>query len=442
MSDKQPSISASRASGPRGAASVKRLHTVSVANAYQREWFKEVQERVAHGEPLAMVNADVPQEIFRVMDIPYIVNQWWASVCSAKQMAPYYLGLLNEHGYRQDLCRYCSLSLASAFDPEPEKGPWGGLPRPTLAVSRFTCESQAKIFELWSRRFGIPFYALESTTPQTTPERWWDSVQQQWESVFEPHRLDLIVEEYKELIHFLEVTTGRTFSETRFKQVMELVNQQAEYNRKTRDLIARTTPTPVTITDTVPAVMIPQWQRGTQWAVDIARALYEEVSELVERGEAACPGERVRLMWLGRGLWFNLGFYQHFEQRYGAAFVWSIYLAIAADGYARYGGDPLRALASRSAGMEDMLHMPPWNCDWYVHEARKNQISGAVHLISESCTLGAGGTYFVKKAFEEAGIPLLQLHADPVDARAWDERAMITELENFLENTLSLIHQE
>ncbi len=86
--------------------------------------------------------------------------------------------------------------------------------------------------------------------------------------------------------------------------------------------------------------------------------------------------------------------------------------------------------------------MPPWNCDWYVHEARKNQISGAVHLISESCTLGAGGTYFVKKAFEEAGIPLLQLHADPVDARAWDERAMITELENFLENTLSLIHQE
>src|SRR5579863_1821019 len=147
MTEQPKPTQGERTSGPRGATSVKRLQTPAVANAYQREWFMGLKERVAHGEPLAMVNADVPQEIFRAMDIPYIVNQWWSSVCSAKQMAPYYLGLLNEHGYRQDLCRYCSLSLASAFDPEPEKGPWGGLPRPTIAVSRLTCDSQAKIFE-------------------------------------------------------------------------------------------------------------------------------------------------------------------------------------------------------------------------------------------------------------------------------------------------------
>ena len=427
-----------RTSGPRGAASVKRLQTPTTANAYQREWFMGLKERVAHGEPLSMVNADVPQEIFRAMDIPYIVNQWWSSVCSAKQMAPYYLDLLNEHGYRQDLCRYCSLSLASAFDPEPEKGPWGGLPRPTVAVSRLTCDSQAKIFELWSRQFGIPFYPLENTVPRDIPGHWWEEAPRQWEELFEPHRLDFMVEDFKGLIRFLETYTGKTFSETRFRRVMELVNQQAVYNRKTRDLIAETIPAPVSITDTVPAVMVPQWQRGTQWAVDIARSLYEEVKGLVDRGEAACPNERVRLMWLGRGLWFNLGFHQHFEQRYGAVFVWSIYLAIAADGYARYGGDPLRALASRFAGMEDMLHMPPWNSDWYLKEARKNHISGAVHLISDSCTQGAGGTYFVKKAFEDAGIPLLQLRADPVDARTWDEGAMTAELEAFLEHRLGV----
>jgi benzoyl-CoA reductase/2-hydroxyglutaryl-CoA dehydratase subunit BcrC/BadD/HgdB len=328
--------------------------------------------------------------------------------------------------------------LASAFDPEPEKGPWGGLPRPTIAVSRLTCDSQAKIFELWSRQFGIPFYPLENTVPRQIPARWWEKAPRQWEELFEPHRLDFMVEDFKGLIRFLETNTGKTFSETRFRRVMELVNQQAEYNRKTRDLIAETIPAPVSITDTVPAVMVPQWQRGTQWAVDIARSLYEEVKGLVDRGEAACPNERVRLMWLGRGLWFNLGFYQHFEQRYGAVFVWSIYLAIAADGYARYDGDPLRALASRFAGMQDMLHMPPWNSDWYLKEARKNQISGAVHLISDSCTQGAGGTYFVKKTFEDAGIPLLQLRADPVDARAWDEGAMTAELEAFLEQRLGV----
>jgi len=88
--------------------------------------------------------------------------------------------------------------------------------------------------------------------------------------------------------------------------------------------------------------------------------------------------------------------------------------------------------------MEDMLHMPTWNSDWYVKEARHNQIDGVVHLISDSCTQGAGGTYFIRKALEDAGFPVLQLHADPVDARSWDDSAMIAQLEQFLEQRLGV----
>lgn len=419
--------------------SVKKLKTAARATSYQKEWFMSLKEKVESGEPLAFVNADVPQEILRAMDIPYVVNQWWSAVCSAKQLAPQYLNLLNECGYRQDLCRYCSLALATAIDPEPEKGPWGGLPKPTVAITRLTCDSQAKIFELLAREYGVPFYPLENTVPLQVPDEWWTKARGNWEELFDPHRLDLMVEDFKGLIRFLETNTGKTFSETKFKEVMSLVNQQAEYNKKTRDLIARTIPAPVSITDTVQTVMVPQWQRGTEWAVDIARSLYEEVSELVERGEAANPNERIRLAWVGRGLWFNLGFYQHFEEKYGASFIWSIYLGLAADAYARYGeDDTLRTLASRFVGMEDMLHMPPWNSDWYVKEAKLNQIDGVVHLISDSCTQGAGGTYFIKKAFEDAGIPVLQLRADPVDARSWDDSAMIKELEQFLEERVQV----
>ncbi len=438
MTEEPATPSVSREADWRGSASVKRLRSATQANEYQREWFARVKEDVARGSPLAIVNADVPQEIFRAMDIPYVVNQWWASVCAAKQMSPYYLGLLNERGYRQDLCRYCALSLASAFDPQPEKGPWGGLPAPTVAVARLTCDAQAKIFELWSREFGIPFYPLENTVPLKIPERWWEKAPRRWEELFEPHRLDLMVEELKGLIRFLEMATGRTFSETRFRRVMDLVNEQEEYNRRTRDLIAETVPAPLSIADQIPSVMIPQWHRGTQWAVDAARGFYEEVKDLVEKGVAVCENERVRLMWLGTGLWFNLGFYQHFEERYGAVFVWSIYLALAADAYARYGGDPLQALASRFVGMEDMLHMPPWNTEWFLKEARKHQIRGVVHLVSNSCTQAVQGSYFIRKTFEEAGIPVLELHADTVDARDWDDTHMIADLESFLEMRLGV----
>ena len=427
-----------RAASVTGARSVKRLRSATDANAYQREWFTRMKERVAGGEPFAFVNADVPQEIFRAMDIPYVVNQWWASVISAKQMSPYYLGILNERGYRQDLCRYCSLSLASTFDPQPEKGPWGGLPKPTLAVTRLSCDGQEKIFEMWAREHGVSFYPISNTVPLETPSRWWEKAPRQWEELFEPHRLDLMVEELKGLVRFLETTTGKTFSETRFRRVMELVNEQAEYNKRTRDLIAETAPTPLSITDQIPSVMIPQWHRGTEWGVSAARAFYEEVKDLVERGEAACKNERVRLMWIGTGLWFNLGFYQHFEERYGAVFAWSIYLGLAADGYARYGDDSLRALASRFVGMEDMLHMPPWNSEWYVKEAKNNQVRGVVHLVQASCTQAVQGSYFIKKALEDAGIPVLEIRADNVDARTWDDARMTAELETFLETRLGV----
>ena len=434
---------ASTPSAPRetatGARSVKRLRSATEANAYQREWFASVRERVIQGEPFAFVNADVPQEIFRAMDIPYVVNQWWASVISAKQMSPYYFGILNERGYRQDLCRYCSLSLASTFDPEPEKGPWGGLPRPTVAVTRLSCDGQEKIFETWSREHGVAFYPLENTVPLKTPDRWWERAPHQWGELYEPHRIDLMVDELNGLIRFLETTTGKTFSESRFRQVMDLVNQQAEYNKRSRDLIARTVPAPLSITDQIPSVMIPQWHRGTEWGVKAARAFYEEVQDLVDRGAAVCPKERVRLMWIGTGLWFNLGFYQRFEERYGAVFAWSIYLGLAADAYVRYGlSDPLRALASRFVGMEDMLHMPPWNSEWYVKEAKNNQVDGVVHLVQASCTQAVQGSYFIKKALEEAGIPVLEIRADNVDARTWDDAHMTEALESFLENRLGV----
>ncbi|MFC5827547.1 2-hydroxyacyl-CoA dehydratase family protein [Nonomuraea insulae] len=76
---------------------------------------------------------------------------------------------------------------------------------------------------------------------------------------------------------FLETTTGGRFGESRFREVMALVNEQEEWNRKTRDLIARTRPAPIGVNDGIPAVMLPQWHRGTEWARDAARSLYEEV---------------------------------------------------------------------------------------------------------------------------------------------------------------------
>jgi benzoyl-CoA reductase/2-hydroxyglutaryl-CoA dehydratase subunit BcrC/BadD/HgdB len=417
----------------------KSLKATAVAGAYQKEWFAGLKARVLAGEDFGYLNADVPMEILRAMDIPFVVNQWWAAICAAKRMAPKYFSLLKDEGYRDDLCSYCATAFAESLDPDDKvSGPWGGLPDPTIAITRLTCDCQSKIFELFAKNHGSELYLMENTQPRKVPPNWWDLAPDNWEELYDKDRLDFAVEELKGLISFLEAKTGKMFDVNKLIDVMNLINEQENWYKKTRDLIAATRPAPVTVVDTINAVMQAQWQRGTKWAVGHAKSLYEEIEGFVDQKRSAIKEERFRLMWLGRGLWHDFSFYQNFEEKYGAVFMWSMYLAMGADAYIRNNveEDPLRALAARYIGMEDFLHMPPWNANWFLKEAKHNKIDGVVYMVPENCMQALEGSYFVKKILEDAGIPVLIFKADPVDSRKWNRDTMTGLVEDFIETRI------
>ncbi|HEX3713853.1 MAG TPA: 2-hydroxyacyl-CoA dehydratase family protein [Trebonia sp.] len=396
---------------------------------YQRDWFAGVRARAAAGEPVALLSADSPHEIYRAMDIPYVVIQWWSSVIAAKQKAPRYLRALAEAGFPDDSEQYNSLPFGGllAADDDP---PWGGLPRPAIISASLSTDAMRQLFEAWAERSGAAFYPVEKTVDPRPdlPERWWAELPRSWDRFLPAERLDLLTDELTGLIRVLEQTTGRRFSETRFAEVMQLANEQAEHNAAARDLVAATVPAPVSIAETMPAVMVPQWHRGSTWARDAAAEFHAELDQRVADGAAACPGERVRLMWLGRGLWSSLGLYQHFQDTYGAVFVWSMYLGLAADGYARYfdGRDPLRALAARFVTVGDELRMPSWSAAWHVQQARQHQIDGVVSLGEDD--------YFSVRRLEAAGIPVLSIAADNVDRRTWTEDHLQAAIARFIED--------
>jgi benzoyl-CoA reductase/2-hydroxyglutaryl-CoA dehydratase subunit BcrC/BadD/HgdB len=180
--------------------------------------------------------------------------------------------------------------------------------------------------------------------------------------------------------------------------------------------------------------MATQWVRGTDWALGHARAFHDEVRQRVNAGIAACPGERARLMWVGVGLWHDTDFYTAFEASHQAVFVWSMYLAFGPDGYIRYGlDDPMAALASRLASFNEYLHNPPWASEWIVQQARLHRINGALVLRPRSMKPAAAGRLFIERALENAGIPVLPIEADVVDARAWDPKAARESVRSFLE---------
>ncbi|MBN1849558.1 MAG: 2-hydroxyacyl-CoA dehydratase [Deltaproteobacteria bacterium] len=402
-------------------SSKKQLRSSQAMQQFQKEWFKDIQARIKGGEPYGICNADEVEEVFTFFGMPVIVVQWWAAVIAAKRMSEHYSKVLAERGY--DMDHYNSIGLGCTLDNNPETAPWGGLPKPAVIIGSVENDHSIKSKELWAQEFGCPLFPMEKgeTTTLSRPN-WWENIRDHWDEIIEPHLLDFRVQQLRELIKFLEVMTGKQLSLARIRGVLELSNEQNDYWREARDLIAKTVPCPVSLPDQL-SMYPAQWHRGTTHGRDLIKGFYEEVEERVQNGEAACPNERIRLMWIGPGLWSNTAFYQYFEEKYGATFVCSMYTGIAGDGYPRkIKDDPLRALASRHLfiGLGDPA--------WLVKEAKLHQCQGAVRFPG-----GSANPAPIEPAFKKAGIPLLEIPGHNVDSRKWDDAKVKSLVSEFIE---------
>lgn len=416
MSDKLEQVQTSRPND--------RLQVVYDVKAYQKGYFQSLQDRVKNGVPFGICSVDEAEEILTTFGFPVITLQWWSSQISAKKLSKPYFNYMAERGY--DMDHYYSLGLACTMVNDPETAPWGGLPRPAVIIGRSAPDQIMSIKELWAREYGCPFFLLEDcgTEIMPSPDRWWEKCRDHWDELIPSHLLDLRVEELRALIRLLETTTGVSFDPDKFADTIRLVNEQADYFRKARDLIAETTPCPVSLPDQFSLVPL-QWYRGLPEVRDLAKAFYEETKARVDNHVGVCQNEKVRLMWSTVGLWSNTKFYRAFEEKYGAVFVNSMYVSIAADSYAReLKGDPLRALASRQ------ILLGINSVDWMVKEAKKHRCDGVVGM-------GSGrGPSAMCLAFEAAGIPYLELSGDNVDARNWNEEAAEAMVGEFIEKRI------
>lgn len=426
---KKPSVN----SLSRPQQSKKTLSSVADFGSYQRDWFQKVRQQASDGFPFAVVGANAPQETLRAMGIPFVVTQWWASIAAAKQQSKRYLSLLKENGYPTDVEPYSAQGLAAFFDKDDSLAPWGGLPKPDFLEALNSSDATSRIYDHWAREAKAELIQFESTVDPRLDisAQWWEILPDNWDTELEACRIDLLVDEINDGIKHIEKSTGLRFDEKVFVDIMHLVNEQENYYRLTRDLIAKTYPAPVSIVDTMPATMVPQWHRGTIWARDAAKNFYEEVKSKTEAGEGVCSNEGLRLMWIGRGMWRDMSFYQRWQESHGAVFVWSMYLGLAADGYIRNfdnNRDPLRALAARFITMGDELRMPTWAGAWHVREAETHGVHGAIAL--------SDADPFVLRALQRAGLPVLALTLDNFNESDQDHEDSNLKITNFLDDLI------
>lgn len=412
----------------------KTLACTAEASAFQKQFVQELKRRVVEeGEPFAIVQADTPHEIFHAMDIPIITNQWWSAYISAKQLSAQYFDAMVDAGYPANSCKYCSLGFACTLANDPATAPWGGLPPPTVLVARLTCDCIQHVFAQWAKAMGTEFFPMEAPAWEHKDPKWFDRSFSEWEDVYQPDRIALMVSEMRDLIDLLERRTGRKFDEEKFHYLMERINEQEGYIWEAAQAIGKARPCPVSIAEQMPNTMIPQWHRGSDWAVAHAKKFRDEVMERIDQGLGASSNERLRLMWIGAGVWHDPGFYQALEDTLGAVFVWSMYMPFAGPAYRRdLKGDPMAALASRVASMNEVLHLPPWMNNWMASEADRCGIDAAVLLLPPDNRLSQSGARLTALSLEAAGVPVLMIDADMVDAKIWDHDRMVGMVADFL----------
>jgi benzoyl-CoA reductase subunit B len=417
-----------------GERSRKDLRCTAEATAFQRNYVAALRRRVIEqSEPFVIAQADTPHEIFHSMDIALITNQWWSAYISAKQLSGDYFKVLEQRGYPNNSCHYCSLGLACTLANDPRTAPWGGLPQPVALVARLTCDCIQRVFGQWATALGTEFFALEAPGWIHKDPDWFTRSRDHWDEVFETGRIDLLVAEMRDLIALLERKTDRRFDESRLEALMLQINQQEAYIAEAAEIIGRVRPCPVSIADQMPNTMIPQWHRGSEWAVAHSKRFRDEVVERAAAGIGVAANERVRLMWIGAGLWHDPGFYNALEERHGAVFVWSMYMPFAGPQYIReLKGQPMRALASRICSMNEVLHLPPWMNGWMVSEAKRCGIDAAVILVPPGNRLSQSGTNLTRLSLQAAGVPTLALSADMVDAQGWSHERTVNHVSEFL----------
>jgi benzoyl-CoA reductase subunit B len=407
----------------RGDKSKKRMVTSQEAIGLMKKYMGEIRDGVAKGEHL--IFGDGPRELVKSMGMYYLCNAYYASVLAAKQKYDYYQGILEQHGYFSNLAGgYESLIMGYSFDKNPEVAPYGGFPKPTAII--IDRADSVSVYELYAREFGCPLYFMDFAQITKVPSRWWED-----ECWGEPHVLDQWTKEFEGCARFLEAITGKSYSETKLREYLERADKTCEYYSKAIDLACTTVPAPISVTDAFAEVSVYNWHQGEEWVLEHARKYYEEVKERVDKGEAVCPDERVRLLWYATlPIWFSLGYYNYWEESHGAVFIARNYLSAASRIIYHDRTNPLRAMALRRH-LRYIPASPTAAAEHAVWEVEKYKIDG---VIIPTVRGSARGDMFVNEALKRAGVPTLQISYDPVNSRDWNDAEMKAVTTSFIES--------
>lgn len=343
-------------------------------------------------------------------------------------------------GFARDLCAYMRNYWGSVFLNEYVLG--GPFPEPDFYFQIHNCDTHAKWYQVIQEKLGIPVLAIDYPVgPRYQREK---------------GRFDYLFNQLQEAIPWMEKATGRKFNDGKFFEALRnLFLTQSLWGEIC--LLNRAIPATIDIKTMHTFQGVSALIAHEKESIEFHRMLLDEVKYRVERGIAAIPNERCRLMHDNQPPWFFLEMYRFLES-YGAVAIISLYLLfltgtieVDADGnfevmktpeqrrkVMKTRDDALRLIAEwhlrRYTWTNALVCEAEEKSEWQVQIARNFKVDGAIIHLNRGCEQMASHQKQVRLALINAGFPVVVYEGNMADKREFDEAQTMNRLTVFMEN--------
>lgn len=385
-----------------------------------REYFVDLGAAAKDpGRKVAWCTSVGPAEILRAMGFAVYFPENHGALLGASRVSTDTIPVANALGYSPEICSYLTSDIGACLKgvtPLTKAYGLDEVPRPDVLVY---CTNQCKDVMHWfawyARRWNVPLLGIHPPNhlPQVLPE----------------HVAD-VAAQFRRLIGQLEAIAGTPLDPEALRLAVARSREATDLWAAVLDT-ARARPAPLSFFDDVtlmgPIVVL----RGTQIATDYYRALLAELRVMLTAGQAAVPGERLRIYWEGMPVWGRLRHLSDLFANNRAAVVASTYC----NSWIFSDFDPEQPLESMArAYLKIFINRDEAYKEAYIERlAAEFGIDGVVYHAARTCPNNSNSCYNLPQRLAARGLPGIVVDGDLCDLRCFSDEQSVTLIEAFLE---------
>ncbi len=374
-------------------------------------------------------------DVFPLTGEPYA-----ASIAWNKDFAARCHEAVERAGYARDLCSYMRNYWGSVLLDEYVFG--GKFPKPDFIWQDHICCSHAKWYQVARELEGgnIPMYCIDVAVGPYKE--------------LTDNRIAYIVGQMHDGIEWLEKTTGRTYDD---EKLIQAVYNHCRSSSLWAEVCAlnKAIPAPLDEKSMYSLYVLGTLHKSSQVVADFTEELRDELKNRVERGIAAVPNERCRVMSDTQPPWAFLKVFRYLEE-YGCVSIGSLYTfgligqwEVKGDGNWGARTTPQEKgveLATRDQALwtlaEWELKKPEWQhfyspeakSEMMVRIAKEWNLDGVMLHYNRGCEGLSLGIAENRLALIKAGFPVMVFEGNMGDEREFDEAQTINRIDAFMES--------